>query len=335
MTDALDALRALDPSPASSRSRVAGSDWGDAMAAAIIATPPRRGRARRWAGAAVAAGAVAAIAALMVVLIVASGGGDPAPAATEVVLVATPAPGGPAVDSATLERTAALIRERATLLGTDVTVTPRGGALVLGIPDDAPEGLVAALTARGELAIHPYGRALAGPPTASFDAAVRQAQEAAGAPVRGGRRDAVPPGFSVVREDIVPAGRTSPAATAFSVLRGTPALTGEDLVAVREDPTAAAPTLVLSLSPEGQRAFGDLTRTLAQDGALRLGARTMAVVLDGSLVAAPEVDYERYPIGLDGRDGLIMELRPDLDARTVAAQLTTGPLPVRLAPGWG
>lgn len=334
MSDAIDPrLRALDPSRAAARPRVADTDWGRDLAAAITAAPARRRRARRWAGIAVATGAVAAVVALMAVLIVATGGDDPVPAATEVVLVATPVPLEAPPDSALLERAADLVRERARILGVEgVTVTAQGtDGLVLGLPADASRDLVTALTATGELRLYAIDRSLAGPSLTTFEAAVRRAQRDAGVAVRGGGEADVPPGYAVVREDrVLLNGQGAP--SYFTAFRGRVALTNGDVEAATVRADAPDPELSLVFTATGAEAFTRATRELAQTGALRGELQVLAVVLDGRLVTNPVIDYELYPTGLDGRTGLVMQVPDDLDPAAVAAQLTTGPLPVRLAP---
>jgi hypothetical protein len=331
VTDPLDALRALDPCPPASRPRVTGSDWGSAMAAAITAAPPRRARARRWAGALVAAGAAAALVVLMAVLIVATGGEDPAPAAGEVVLVAAPIPGEPPPDAALLEQAADVVRARARILGADgVTVSPDARGLVLGLPANAPEGLAAALTATGELRAYAVWEVLAGPPPPSLDAAVRRAQRAAGVRVRGGGEADVPPGYVVARDDrFAPGGQAL--GSSLTVFRGRFVLGNGAVRTATVVDDAAGSQVSLAFTTPGAEAFAGATRGLAQTGALANELQTLVLLLDGRVVTRVTIDYERHPMGLDGRDGLLLELPPDLDPAPVAAQIATGPLPVRLA----
>lgn len=63
----------------------------------------------------------------------------------------------------------------------------------------------------------------------------------------------------------------------------------------------------------------------------RAGARHFAVVLDDRLIDVPAIDYTKYPEGLDAAYG--SEIYGDFTvapARSLASDLRTGPLPVRL-----
>jgi len=330
-----DRLRALDPSPASARPRVAATAWGEEMRTALTAGPsPRavRRRARRTAGVVAGAVTAVAIAALMTVLLVSTGGDDGTVAGAPVVLVVTPAPGGVAVRPADLDAAAAVLRERAAMLGVDsLAVAVQGDTLVVTPPESARADLVSEISRPGRLVVLPSTRSAVGSASLSLDKAVGLAQADAGLPMRGGGESALPPGYRIVREDIPLTADPGRSAPWFTALKGPAALTGAAVASARPD--AADPAAVtITFTDRGVAAFGRLTRTLAQDGALRRAPAGFVVVFDGVLVAAPTVDYEQYPVGLDGRSGLVVPLPETLDPAVVAALLTTGPLPVVFRP---
>ncbi|MGD9571099.1 MAG: permease-like cell division protein FtsX [Thermoleophilia bacterium] len=97
------------------------------------------------------------------------------------------------------------------------------------------------------------------------------------------------------------------------------------------DARADGDALTLGFTDEGARAFRDLTRQIAQDGALMGRPQAMEVLVDGRTIAEPVVDHEAYPTGIDGRNGLVVPAGTAGDARRLAAVLGSGPLPVALA----
>jgi hypothetical protein len=293
-------------------------------------TPPkRRVRARRVGGAILAAVGAAALAALMVVLILAGGGPDRPPAPTTATYRATSYAGGPTVSRATLEETSRLLNERAAAIGHDDTHArlTEDGEIALSAPSATAEEL-SQLTAVGRLAIYPRERAFVGDPEGTLAGAVRAAQTAAKAPVTGTGIDALPPGFAIIR-DIV--STPTPPRVRFQAVRGAPALTEADVAAARIEQSGGEVTVALDFTPEGEAAFEQLTRTLAQDGALQRRLQSFAVVVDDTLITSPTLDYTQFPAGIDGRNGLGIEIRPPLDAHAIAARLASGPLPLQLA----
>jgi preprotein translocase subunit SecD len=96
------------------------------------------------------------------------------------------------------------------------------------------------------------------------------------------------------------------------------------------DPTTGEPIVTVALTRRGNRAFHELTRQAAVRGALRRSPQHLAIILDGALRASPQIDYTRYPDGIDASGGgaQVTGLRSAAEARNVAVVLRTGALPV-------
>ena len=120
----------------------------------------------------------------------------------------------------------------------------------------------------------------------------------AGASAGGTAAAELPPGFAIVREDVQNLS-TGGVDVHYQVIRGEPALTEADVASAAVVP-GRDPEVVLTFTPEGEAAFERLTRTLAQDGALMRRLQAFAIVVDGTLVTSPTLDYREYPAGIDG-----------------------------------
>jgi SecD/SecF fusion protein len=81
----------------------------------------------------------------------------------------------------------------------------------------------------------------------------------------------------------------------------------------------------------GAERFHDLTRGVARRGA-RLGERQrIAIALDNRIVTIANLDYDRYPDGIDGTQGAsISGDLSDEEADTLAGQLASGAVPLAL-----
>lgn len=325
-------LRMLDRAAPETREPVATTAWGRAMAETITATPPHpvRARSRRWVGIAAATATAAAIAALMVALIVSTGHGDRTPVAgRQVVLVAAPVPGGPAISEASLRSAASVLVVRAAALGVDgLTATPRGGALVVDLPKGSPADLVASITIPGRLTMVP-DRPVARR-ASSLSAAVRQAQAAAGVPVTGGGQEAVPAGYIVASVDVLKL-RPRRVRSEWVALRRVPAVTEASVASAQARPARGLPTVSVRFTRRGEAEFAALTRRLAEDGQLRGRLQGLAIILDGREITNPVIDYNENPNGIRST-GAEIPIPDDLRATTIAAALDSGPLPVTLTP---
>jgi hypothetical protein len=135
--DLLDRLRALDPAPHTTG--VARSAWGEAALERILAGR-RSARRRRWTAALAAVAGAGALIALFLVLILSSGGTNPTAAGP--VAQTTFAVVGARPSAATLDRTAALIEERARRLRIgDVTAARSDDGIAIGLPGAALDRL--------------------------------------------------------------------------------------------------------------------------------------------------------------------------------------------------
>ncbi|MGB1377514.1 MAG: SecDF P1 head subdomain-containing protein, partial [Miltoncostaeaceae bacterium] len=63
------------------------------------------------------------------------------------------------------------------------------------------------------------------------------------------------------------------------------------------------PIVTMQFTDDGAQAFQDVTRDLAQRGALRQELQSFAIVLDGRIISNPTVDYRQYPNGISGNNG--------------------------------
>lgn len=147
----------------------------------------------------------------------------------------------------------------------------------------------------------------------------------------------VPPGLFIAYEEN-PLLQTRDAGTqrTYYVFHNEPALQGGDV-------TEASTTIqtgslggrervvTLQFTEDGRQKFADVTRQLAQDGALRNELQAFAIILDGRIVSRPTIDFEALPTGIDGRNGAIIE--GDFsqgEAETLAKQINSGALPIQL-----
>ncbi len=124
----------------------------------------------------------------------------------------------------------------------------------------------------------------------------------------------------------------------YYVMHDDAALTGLDLRRITASTDSAGqPDVTGHLTAPGRRAFQALTATVAHRGSkLRLGRAAnyqhFAVVVDGTLVTVPQINYDEYPDGVIGPSGI--EIDGDLTRAQDAALANTlrlGTLPLRLA----
>jgi preprotein translocase subunit SecD len=126
-------------------------------------------------------------------------------------------------------------------------------------------------------------------------------------------------------------------AARYYVLRGAPALAGNDILDPHQSTLPGGGAGVsFKFTLAASMKFQALTAAIARRGRLlsRLGQtlnQHFAVVLDGRLIEVPYVDYKQYPVGL--RAGQSVELGGSLtvqEAKDIAILLRYGPLPVNL-----
>ena len=120
-------------------------------------------------------------------------------------------------------------------------------------------------------------------------------------------------------------------APAFFVYRLQPSMTGAAVMAAHEaTDTAGRPDVLIDFTASGARDFTSLTANLAAVGAAKRSPQTFAIVLDNIMRSDPLLDYRQNPTGIAGDEAEIVGMFTVWQARSLAAVLTAGPLPVRL-----
>ena len=89
---------------------------------------------------------------------------------------------------------------------------------------------------------------------------------------------------------------------------GAPKLAGDDFdrrtIRAAVAPETGEPVVYARFTPEGERRFADLTRTLAHRGAKLGTPQHLLLVVDRVVYAAPYIDYRRNPDGIPGDNGI-------------------------------
>ncbi|WP_028066533.1 SecDF P1 head subdomain-containing protein [Solirubrobacter soli] len=270
-----------------------------------------RGRTRRRVSVAlrpvVAVGAIAAlVAALLIFLPGPASDERPADSGTTVRL-------GYLVSPAEADHAAVILRERLEAAGIrPAQVIPAGGRIDVVVPATARDALPA-LVQPGRLAIYDWEASVIGgtDPVSSSAAHARAASASVGLAVR-----------------------TETDSEKWFALAGRPPIGNADVAGahVATDPTTGDPVVIVSLTAEGRRTFGVITRKLAQRGADQaLGgdpletSQHLAIAVDDRIAALPYVNWRVNPDGIDGAAGV--QLPAPESARLLAAMLSAGPLP--------
>jgi preprotein translocase subunit SecD len=116
--------------------------------------------------------------------------------------------------------------------------------------------------------------------------------------------------------------------------RPVPQMTGDELQpkSTRQDldPATGAPVVTIGFTRRGNQLFHELTRAAAVRGKALGVPQHVAIVLDDQIRSWPQIDFTRYPDGIDpsGGGAQIAGLPSISDAREVALVLRTGALPV-------
>jgi preprotein translocase subunit SecD len=119
----------------------------------------------------------------------------------------------------------------------------------------------------------------------------------------------------------------------WDLLREPAFVLGRDVAGASADPGSGGDDAEVDIefTEGGAARFHDLTRQVARRGA-RLGQRQrIAIALDNRIVVISNLNYERYPDGIDGRFGA--SISGDLtaeEADTLAGQLSSGAVPLSL-----
>lgn len=146
----------------------------------------------------------------------------------------------------------------------------------------------------------------------------------------------VPKGLTVVRESRRLATRESGAFNYF-VFQDDPALSGRDIssaASIRDvgQNASGEPIVTMDFTSAGGEKFHDITRELAQRGALENRLFSFAIVLDGEMISAPTIDPKDLPDGISGGAARIEGNFTADSARTLAQQINSGAIPILLEP---
>jgi SecD/SecF fusion protein len=114
-----------------------------------------------------------------------------------------------------------------------------------------------------------------------------------------------------------------------------PQMTGKDLKlkGTRQDfdPSTGQPIVTMQFTGHGNHVFHDITRQEAVRGQALGAPQHFAIVLDNELRSFPQIDYSKYPDGIDPTAGgaEITGLASLTEAKNLALVLQTGALPVK------
>jgi SecD/SecF fusion protein len=113
-------------------------------------------------------------------------------------------------------------------------------------------------------------------------------------------------------------------------------ITGDEISSAKADvdPNSGQPVVSLSYKNGGDQDFTDITRQIAQEGAAAQTNLLNAIVVDNKLVAAPTVDFQQYPNGIDATltGGSEINGVTSSEAKRIALEITSGTLPVKFTP---
>jgi len=150
--------------------------------------------------------------------------------------------------------------------------------------------------------------------------------------------ESVPKGLTIVSQQETLATRQSQGVSTYQIFQDRPALTGADIssasvLANFGNGGTGQPVVTLSFTGKGATDFTDVTRTLAERGRIQQSNQSFAIVLDGQLISNPIVDYTQYPTGIDASNGAQIQGNfSQSSASTLADQINSGALPIRLVP---
>src|SRR3954451_11436413 len=128
------------------------------------------------------------------------------------------------------------------------------------------------------------------------------------------------------------------------VLKDRPALNGSEISNPQQgfDPTTNQPNVTFDFSGEGQSAFQQVTKTIAERGRATAGlgisdqqaaqtSQHFAIILDNQVFSNPIINWAENPTGIDGRQGAQISGNFTISsAQDLATILQTGALPVNL-----
>ena len=150
--------------------------------------------------------------------------------------------------------------------------------------------------------------------------------------------ESVPKGLTIVSQQQTLATRKGQGISTYQIFQDRPALTGADIssasvLANFGNGGTGQPVVTLSFTGKGAGDFTNVTRTLAERGRIQRSNQSFAIVLDGQLISNPIVDYTQYPTGIDASNGAQIQGNfSQSTAQTLAEQINSGALPIRLVP---
>jgi SecD/SecF fusion protein len=134
---------------------------------------------------------------------------------------------------------------------------------------------------------------------------------------------------------------TQASPNSWYVVNDDPLLTGADITNPQagEEESTRQPNVSFGFTSHGRSIFQAATKEIAHRGqeaqlpgvSKEAAEQHFAIVLDGQIIAAPAIDYTRYPEGIDATNGSqIFGDFTSASAHDLADELELGPLPVRL-----
>ena len=149
----------------------------------------------------------------------------------------------------------------------------------------------------------------------------------------------VPAGLVIYsdQQKLDPSKADSPSRTVYVLMQDKPGLSGSDITSASQSfdnsggGSSQEPIVTMAFTDAGAQKFQDVTRDLAQRGSLRKELQSFAIVLDGTIISTPTIDYRQYPNGISGSGGAqISGNFTSETARTLSDQLNSGAIPIRL-----
>ncbi len=177
-----------------------------------------------------------------------------------------------------------------------------------------------------------------GETTAQATQALRDTVEGAGLNWSDQIVESVPKGLTIVSQEETLATRQNQGISTYQIFQDRPALTGADIssasvLANFGNGGTGQPVVTMNFTGTGATDFENVTRTLAERGRIVQSNQSFAIVLDGQLISNPIVDYTQYPTGIDASNGAQIQGNfSQSSAQTLADQINSGALPIRLVP---
>ena len=209
---------------------------------------------------------------------------------------------------------------------------------LLSGPDSSCEELAADYESAGQAAAPGGARS----PAAKGECAAELSALGQAAPPAGARVLKVPRGIVVVQDERP---RGLPANAPFDrhwLLEDDTSLSGNDITDPKQtfDPQDSQPVVSFSFTDEGERAFEEVTRRIAQRGSEQIlppgasaqdASQRFAITLDNQIVSLASVNFREYPEGIEGSNGAQIDGIGNIeDTQALADNLRIGALPIEL-----